>query len=133
MSLNTHFNNIRSRVNTQIATGQTVTVIYDNDPTAKPANSKWVRCTIVPLSRNIQELGASPQYRLEGELILQCFVPVDEGESALLPLVDACEAAFAATSANSVRYTTPYSLRMGRVGAEYQIDVHCPFFIHETL
>ena len=133
MALNTHFNNIRSRVSNQIATGETVTVLYDNDPTAKPANTKWVRCTIVPLERHVNEFGTSPLYKLEGELILQCYVPVDDGESTLLPLVDACEVAFAAVTADNVRYTTPYSLRMGRVGGEYQIDVHCPFYIHETL
>jgi hypothetical protein len=122
-------NAIRSRFKTEVAAAQTLTTIYDNDPTAPPTDgTAWCRWAILDGQSRPTVCGVS-EYRLIGVAVAQLFGPLGRGDAPLQQHVDAIIAAFRGKAAAGVRYGSAYEQRVGQTaeGDYYQINVVCPF------
>jgi hypothetical protein len=121
-------NAIQSRFAAQVATPQSLTTIYDNDPTPSPAdNSLWCRFTVLDGETRRVTVGVK-QYRTVGVAIAQLFGPVGDGTQAQRQLADAIVAAFQDQTAGGVRYGVPSVDNIGKTTqGNYQINVTCPF------
>lgn len=119
-------NLIRWRFQTQVATPQSLTTIYDNDPTPPTDGSTWCRFTILRGESRRITCGVL-SYRESGRAVASLFCPVGGGDGALLTLADAIATAFRSQSVSGIRYLTPTVVPVGESLGEYQINVSCPF------
>ena len=120
-------NAIRSRFKTQVATPESLIVVYDNDPTSPPkAGSIWCRFSV--RRSETQQVEAGPaSFRLYGRAYAQLFGPLDKGDGALLELADTIVAEFLGETAAGVRYGEVTVVPVGVRGGEYQVNVEIPF------
>lgn len=120
-------NAIRDRFDDEIATGQDVAVLYDNDPNGPPADgSVWCRCSI-KRTDTVQVESGPASYRRHGRVYAQLFGPVELGDGDLLELADEIGSAFEGVSAGGVRYGAVTVRPIGVSGHEYQVNVEIPF------
>ena len=130
MSYETAHNTIRTHFGTQIEDAQSVYVLYDNVEDGHPADTKWVRMSILDGEAFQSEIGASPKFRHPGIMEVQVFVPVHEGDKTALTLADQIVTAFRRTTiSGSVVFRTPSVLTVGSTGGKWwQVNVTCPFY-----
>ena len=123
-------NAIRSRFKTQVADVLSLPTQYDNHKLDNPDNAKWCRLT-VKFGETIQKSVGSPtgnRDRTPGVVIAQLFCPAGSGDGELLTVADAVIAAFKRVTGTGVTFRTPSADVRGRNGAEWQINVNCPFY-----
>jgi hypothetical protein len=128
-------NAIRSRFQTQIEEGQSVTVKYDNeDANQAPDGEKWIRFTILEGQSFQMDLGSNKTFRNPGVAVAQIFVPAGHGTKDAEDLADAIRTAFRAQAAGGVTYQTPYLAPVGNPsnGDWWQLNVNCPYFADDT-
>lgn len=97
---------IRARFVAQVATPQSLAVVYDNGP--EPAiTSPWARATVAIDSAQQLTMGATPRFRASGSLTVNLFVPRETGDEALTELSQMVVDAFqnVTTASPLVRYT----------------------------
>jgi len=122
-------NAVRTRFKTQVADVLSLGTQYDNQKYDNPDNAKWCRLT-VKFGETIQKSVGSPtgnRDRTSGVMIAQLFCPAG-GDGELLDVAGAVETAFKRVTYNGVTFRTPSTYPQGRVGAEWQINVNCPFY-----
>lgn len=125
-------NAIRSRFKTLVATAQSLTTIYDNDPTPAPStNTTWCRFTILPGTGRRITIGTY-EYRYPGVAVAQLFGPVHRGDKTLLALADAIITAFRSVHVTGIRFESDDGdavspVRVGVSEGVYQINVTIPF------
>lgn len=123
-------NAIRSRFKTQIADVESLATQYDNQKFDNPDNTKWCRLTI-KCGQTYQVSIGSPtgnRDRTPGVMIAQLFCPVGDGDGGLREVADAIREAFRRVTDTGVTFKTPSINEVGRNGAEWQINVNCPFY-----
>lgn len=107
---------------------------YDNFENP-PASGSWSRVSVMDGEGGHQD--SAPSYRTEGNLIAEVFVPVAEGTSGQIGLVDDIAAAFRAISVKGVQCRTPRlrtvtsatqrASETGREDSFWQMNVICPY------
>tara|TARA_R100000655_G_scaffold14716_2_gene33098 strand:+ start:1355 stop:1768 length:414 start_codon:yes stop_codon:yes gene_type:complete len=95
------FEAIRSRFATQIGSGQSINVVYDNGPEPASITSSWCRF-IVGIDNQEQISMGTVRYRLTGTATARLFTPIAKGDRTAMDLADAVVAAF-----RGVRLTSP--------------------------
>lgn len=120
-------NTINGRFKAQVATPQSLTTIYDGDPTDPPTDgSRWCRFYVVDGDAHRITCGVK-RYRLVGYFNARLHWPVSTGIDGPMDMVDAIVSAFRAQTVGGVRYGTPYPQIQGREGEYEIIDIICPF------
>lgn len=126
-------NAVRKRYKEQVADTLHLPTVYDNDGTqTKPNSDVWARVTVLPGESTIAELGKSKRYRNPGVLMVSVFVPVGKGDAPAYSKADAIKFAFRCVSQYGVVYRTPFVTVVGKVNAEWQINVSCPFYADDV-
>ena len=95
------FEAIRSRFATQIGTGQSIDVVYDNGPEPSSISASWCRF-MVSIDNQEQISMGTVRYRLTGTATARLFVPIAKGDGASITLAYAVVTAF-----RGVRLTSP--------------------------
>ena len=95
------FEAIRSRFATQIGSGQSINVVYDNGPEPASITSSWCRF-IVGIDNQEQISMGTVRYRLTGTATARLFTHIAKGDRTAMDLADAVVAAF-----RGVRLTSP--------------------------
>ena len=101
MAYATVHNVIRTRFNSQITTGQSITTAWDNVAMDSPPASttgKWVRFSVRGGETQQLDMGPSGTHRTVGVATAQVFTPADRGDKLALEVVDLIVAAFRGVS-----------------------------------
>lgn len=88
---------IRERFDVQVATPNSLRVIYDNAPEPAAIVSSWCRFSVQVDSATQISMG-QVRYRLTGSATAILFCPIAKGDGAVLTLADAVIAAFRGVS-----------------------------------
>lgn len=132
MSLESIHDAIRSRFNSQVATPQSLTVVYDNGPDGHPDDTLWARWTIHGGDNAQREVGGSTNtYRRIGVAIAELYAPPNDGDEGVLQLADVIEAAFRSVTASPVRFQTPRTRIVGQQDNWFRVNVVCPWYADE--
>lgn len=111
-----------------VATANSYTVRYDNDPTATPQGN-WILAQIQFGSKNRIE---SPSLdRTIGQLHLEVKTEYGRGSAPALAIADVISLAFEGIALNNVKFNVPRVIVVGRVDNDFQINVICPFHADE--
>jgi len=130
-------NAIRARFASQVATPQSLTTVYDNDPTTEYPTT-WCRFTVEfgDCTRLTTGGPGSVTYRTAGRVIAQVFGPVGKGDAGVIALVDAIIAAFRGVSIASpaIMFSAPSSSASANdpAGPWFMRVVSIPFAADET-
>lgn len=122
---------IRTKVQTDIVTGLSIPVSYDNDKDfSTPESSKWARVTIMyddALRVDTGTPGAN-RHRVIGMVTFQLFHPLSEGMKAGYTDADGVKNSFIGSVAGGAVFRTPKVSNVGRAGKWWQLNVTCPFY-----
>lgn len=127
-------NTLRSEFESLIAIPQGLKTLYDNQPNDKPTTgSYWIRWSVLFGDTVQQEFGdiGNPRTRTPGIAVAQVFGPKDAGDRKHLEIAQSIVDAFKLRTSGCVTLMVPSIRRIGVVGGEYQINVHCPFRYEE--
>lgn len=116
------FEAIRSRFATQIGTGQSIDVVYDNGPEPASISASWCRFMVQINSQEQISMG-TVRYRMTGMATARLFTPIAKGDGASIDLADAVVTAF-----RGVRLTSPdviFTPPPGVIGTADQEDAWC--------
>jgi len=125
-------NLIRTRFKDEVVGTTKLVVAYDNAPFVEPEGKMWVRLNIQHSITNQTEIGATKRFRTYGLIIVQIFIPIEEGDVDALILAKTIRDTYRCTTISGVTYQTPYKDIVGRSGKWYQINVVCPFHADDT-
>ncbi len=130
MGFETRHNAIRKKFRDDIETPESpLVVLYDNAPTQKPENKKWVRFTILPGESFQVSIGTNnKRFRHPGVAMVQIFTLVESGDQTALDLADKIQKKFRSQTTDGVTYRTPSIVVVGRNEGWYQVNINCPFF-----
>jgi hypothetical protein len=127
------FGSISNLITTEVAavaTAQSYSVIYENDPTAQPA-VPWTKCIIQFGSKEQVEMPLLK--RTVGLLEFQIRTKYGVGTSEALGIADIWANAFTNTTlGTNVKFRVPRTVKVGKVDDNYQVNVLCPFHADEN-
>ena len=116
------FQAIRSRFATEIGTGQSIDVVYDNGPEPASIKQSWCRFTVQVDNQEQISMG-TVRYRMTGMATARLFTPIAKGDGPSIDLADAVVTAF-----RGVRLTSPdivFTPPPGIIGMADQEDAWC--------
>lgn len=131
-------NQARERVYSQFLAGWGVLspVTFDNEAYTPPSGARWVRLVMRHTVGLQETLGAPGLRRFErrGNVIVQCFVPLNAGVAAADELATAARTVFEGKTlgTEAVHFFGVSTREIGNDGAWYQINVEASFLYHET-
>jgi hypothetical protein len=102
---------VRQRFITQVATPNSLVVVYDNGPVPATTTPRAVVTVSIDGEQQLT-MGGARKFRATGTLEVALYVPRERGDAALLTLAQAVIAAFQGVTITSplVRFTPPPSL-----------------------
>jgi len=102
---------VRARFIAEVATPNSLVVVYDNGPVPATTTPRAVVTVSIGDEQQLT-MGGARKFRATGELEAQLFVPRERGDAALLALAQDVLDAFQGVTINSplVRFTPPPSL-----------------------
>jgi hypothetical protein len=102
---------VRQRFITQVATPNSLVVVYDNGPVPATTTPRAVVTVSIDGEQQLT-MGGARKFRATGTLEVALYVPRERGDAALLTLAQAVVVAFQGVTINSplVRFTPPPSL-----------------------
>lgn len=120
---------VRTRFETEVETGLSITMRYDGEDGAIPApTATWCRLAIVHgASEAVERVGAQTRFRTVGIAYAYLFVPLENGDQSALRLSDQLARAFRSVSDRGVTFKTPIASGTQRAGPWWQVKVACPF------
>lgn len=125
-------NAINTRFGTQVEDVLSIPVAYDNMPFDNPpADSEWIRFTILTGHARVAEYGLTNRYRRVGVFKAIVHTPVETGLQTAAQHADVIVTAFRAVTADGVRYKDPDVKQEGRSGNWWRVTVTCPFYSDE--
>ncbi len=116
---------IRQRFRTEIETGQSVAVQYENMPFTKPTGQPTPPHIALWIPEDEAFTVMRGRSRLPGVFIAQIFVPLDRGIQAALVLADSIDEAFRVANISGVEFEPPTVARGKRSGNFWQKNVNC--------
>ena len=111
-----------------LATTNSWSVVYDNDPTATPTSGLWMEFNIDFGESEQKELGIN-SYRNPGNVIIKIKNDAGLGLGGILAEVDIVAAAFRSQNIGDAVFRVPRIVKVGRIGELYQVNIICPFYL----
>lgn len=120
---------VRTRFDSEVATGLSIGIQYDGEDGAIPAPTvTWCRLAIVHgASEAVERVGTDTRFRTVGVAYAYLFVPLERGDQDALRKGDQIARAFRAVSDRGVTFKTPLVSGTQRAGPWWQVKVACPF------
>ena len=110
-------------------------IAWPNVAFTPPADSSWVRFTILPSGSNLMTVGApgSNLTRYSGLVVVQIFTPLNIDDSLLLGYADKVLAIFRNYHTTTIRFGSIYSVKTSNSEEDgwNQINVMAPFIRNE--
>jgi len=104
-------------------------IAWPNVSFTPPADAPWLRFTITEGTASTTAFGSGVTYRHPGNVIVQVFVPTNEGDGRARSIADTVAAVYRGKRlAPGIRFfDAPYINNVGRDGDWFQINVVAPF------
>ena len=119
---------VRATLAARMATWTTTPIVWPNTPPLTASNVPWVRFTAIAFARIWPTTPAGTKRVMDGEVIVQCFVPSGSGDGVAATLADAIGTLFNKYAADGVQCHEPKApVVVGDVGGWYQINAIIPW------
>jgi len=104
-------------------------IAWPNVSFTPPADAPWLRFTITEGTANTPAFGSGVVYRHPGNVIVQVFVPANEGDGRARSIADTVAAVYRGKRLTpGIRFfDAPYVNTVGRDGDWFQVNVVAPF------
>lgn len=103
-------------------------IAWGNKKFTKPNKEAWVRFSIGHSGAEQASVGDDPLHRHDGMVMIEVFVPLDDGEGAMDDLCDAAGAVFRDhRDQQGLRFRTPSVVNVGPTDTWFKKDVLIPF------
>lgn len=122
---------IRTEFETEFgALSPTYDIAWENVRYRPVQGIPWVRLSIREGEAQIVSLdgGDGRRFRHPGVVIVQVFVPANDGDGLAREIADSVAAIFRGKTIDCVRFRAPYVQVVGPEGAWFQLNVYCNFF-----
>jgi len=132
MSAESSHNAIRLRFNTEIASPESLTTIYDNEAEVPPLTSTmWCRLRIITGETELQSVGdvSSRLFRTVGIMYADLHSKYGSGDGYVLELADKIVEKFRCVTAGGIVFRSPSVMEEGiDQGGYWRVVVRCPFY-----
>lgn len=119
---------VRATLAARMATWTTTPIAWPNTPPLTASNAPWVRFTVIPFSRTWPTTPAGTKRVMDGEVVVQVFVPSGSGDGQAATLADAIGALFSKYAASGVQCHEPKApVVVGDMDGWYQINAIIPW------
>ena len=121
-------NAVRSVLSSRMATWTTTPISWPNTAPLTASNAPWVRFSVIPFHRTWPTTPAGTKRVMDGEVVVQCFVPSGSGDGAAATLADSAGSHFSNHSASGVQCHEPKApVVVGDMDGWYQINAIIPW------
>lgn len=121
-------NTIRAILAARMATWTTTPICWPNTAPLTASNSPWVRFAVIPFSRTWPTVPAGTKRVMDGEVVVQCFVPSGSGDGTAATLADSIGTLFSKYAASGVQCHEPKApVVVGDMDGWYQINAIIPW------
>ena len=121
-------NAVRSILAARMATWTTTQICWPNTPPLTALNTPWVRFTVIPFSRTWPTVPAGTKRVMDGEIVVQVFVPSGSGDGAAATLADSIGTLFSGYASGGVQCHEPSApVVVGDMDGWYQINAKIPW------
>ncbi len=122
-------NAVRSILSTRMATWTTTPISWPNTAPLTASNAPWVRFSVIPFARTWPTTPAGTKRVMDGEVVVQVFVPSGSGDGTAATLADSIGTLFFKYSYGGVQCSEPKAPVI--VGSDnlgwYQINAIIPW------
>lgn len=119
---------VRATLATRMATWTTTPIAWPNTPPLTASNAPWVRFSVIPFSRTWPTTPAGTKRVMDGEIVVQVFVPSGSGDGQAATLADAIGTLFGKYAASGVQCHEPKApVVVGDKDGWYQINAIIPW------
>lgn len=119
---------VRATLATRMATWTTTPIAWPNTPPLTASNAPWVRFSVIPFSRTWPTTPAGTKRVIDGEIVVQVFVPSGSGDGQAATLADAIGSLFGKYGAGGVQCHEPKApVVVGDMDGWYQINAIIPW------
>lgn len=121
---------VRSAFNSLVAAPLGLQTYYDNEPDENRPNAVHFLVEVITEDGEQVSMGGQGvrRFRVDGQLRVRVYAPLNVGESALETAFDAIETAFRGKTIGGVVYRSPITRRRGRVDRWWQATTSVPFY-----
>lgn len=100
-------------------------------PRDDEANTPWLRHHILWFGQQ-QATTSGTRWRVEGEVIVTVFVPLDSGAGVSEEIADQIVDIYRGATVGSVHFTTAELRQVGEGSGWWQANIHMPFYADEV-
>ena len=119
---------VRATLATRMATWTTTPIAWPNTPPLTASNAPWVRFSVIPFSRTWPTTPAGTNRVMDGEIVVQVFVPSGSGDGQAATMADAIGTLFGKYVAGGVQCHEPKApVVVGDMDGWYQINAIIPW------
>lgn len=119
---------VRALLAARMATWTTTPIAWPNMPPMTASNVPWVRFSVIPFSRTWPTSPAGTKRVMDGEVVVQVFVPSGSGDGQAATMADAIGTLFSKYGAGGVQCHEPKApVVVGDVDGWYQINAIIPW------
>lgn len=116
-------NTIRAILAARMATWTTTPICWPNTAPLATLNAPWVRFTVIPFARTWPTVPAGTKRVMDGEVVVQVFVPSGSGDGTAATLADSIGAHFSKYASGGVQCHEPSApVVVGDVDGWYQVN-----------
>jgi len=133
---------IRTRFETQVESGLSLFVQFDNEAADKPdavrpseldpKTKMWCRFSIKSGDSNQTTVGKASTEQTVGVAFAQLFFMIGEGTQDINEMAVNIKNLFKRSTIDGVTYMTPSIIPVGRTNEQWQVNVQIPFRFHEV-
>jgi len=119
---------IQPILETRMAAWTTAPICWPNGKPLTSSNAAWVRFSVIPFAKTWPTTPSGTKRIMDGEIVVQVFVPSGAGAGAARTLVDAIGAHFSRYSSGGVQCHEPSApVIVGDMDGWYQVNAIIPW------
>lgn len=114
---------VRATLAARMATWNTTPIAWPNTQPLTASNAPWVRFSVIPFGRHWPTTPAGTKRIMDGEIVVQVFVPSGSGDGQAATLADAIGTLFNKYAASGVQCHEPKApVVVGDMDGWYQVN-----------
>lgn len=119
---------VRAALAARMATWTTTPIAWPNTPPLTASNAPWVRFSVIPFARTWPTTPSGTKRVMDGEIVVQVFVPSGSGDGQAATLADAIGTLFNKYASGGVQCHEPKApVVVGDMDGWYQINAIIPW------
>ena len=121
-------NTIRAILAARMATWTTTPICWPNTAPLTASNAPWVRFSVIPFGRIWPTVPSGTKRVMDGEVVVQVFVPSGSGDGTAATLADSVGTLFSKYASSGVQCHEPSApVVVGDMDGWYQINAIIPW------